>query len=168
VQHFNVGMKEAMAGTPYAVISGPFLSPLYVPCTQPPYGRISALDLTTGKLIWTEVFGTAKDLGPMGLRSHIPLPIGTMNVGGGVATQAGLFFIGSAQDQTFRAYETATGKELWSAPLPGGGVANPITYMSQDSGRQFVVMASGSDSLHATTGDYIIAYAFPNGATAGK
>jgi quinoprotein glucose dehydrogenase len=165
-QELLVTVGLAQEQTPYALVLGPFLSPLFVPCNQPPFGKLSAVDLTTGKLIWTQPFGTARELGPMGLRSHLPLTIGTPNMGGAVATQTGVFFIAAAQDRRFRAYETATGKELWSVPLPGGGVATPMTYRSPASGRQFVALAVGHDGVRATAGNYIMAYALPK--TAGK
>ncbi|TAL01273.1 MAG: membrane-bound PQQ-dependent dehydrogenase, glucose/quinate/shikimate family [Rhodospirillaceae bacterium] len=158
----SLGMKYPQEGTPYGMLTGPFFSPFKIPCNHPPYGRLSAVDLTTGKLIWTRVFGTSQELGPMGIRSHLPLPIGTPSRGGAVVTQSGLFFIGASTDRSLRAYETATGKLLWQASLPGGGSATPMTYVSPDSGRQFVVIAaSGFDSVHVTKGDYIVAYALP-------
>jgi quinoprotein glucose dehydrogenase len=160
--HVNVGDNAPQSGTAYAVVTGPFLSPLYQPCNRPPYGRLSAVDITTGKLIWTQALGTARELGPLGIRSKLPLPLGTPNLGGAVVTRSGLLFIGAAQDRYLRAYETNTGKALWRAPLPGGGWATPMTYMSAASGRQFVVIASGRyDAAHITKGDYIVAYALP-------
>src|SRR5262249_37733117 len=85
-------------GTPYAALPEPFLSPLEIPCTPPPYGRLSAVDLKTGKLIWPRAFGTGQDSGPLGVRSGLPLPLGAPNFGGAVVTQSGLTFIGATQD----------------------------------------------------------------------
>jgi quinoprotein glucose dehydrogenase len=155
--------NQPQANTPYGARANiMFLSPLNVPCKRPPFGRLSAVDLTTGKLIWTRVFGSARDLGPLGLRSHLPFDLGTFNLGGGVATESGLFFIGATQDRRFRAYETTNGKLAWEQSLPGGGFATPITYISQASGRQFVVIAaSGADGIHPPQDDYIVAYALP-------
>jgi quinoprotein glucose dehydrogenase len=159
----SFGVKQPQFGTPYAAHIGFFMSPLGVPCKQPPYGRLSALDLRTGKLIWTRIFGTARDLGPLGLRSRLPFTIGTFNDSGSVATRSGVFFIGAAEDRRLRAYETATGKLLWEVSLPGGGDATPMTYMSRSSGRQFVVIAaSGTDGVHVGRYDYVMAYALPN------
>lgn len=160
-QHLLATVPLAQAGTPYAFLLGPFLSPLFIPCAQPPYGRLSAVDLSTGKLIWSHVFGVARDLGPFGLSSHLPLDIGTVNVGGATVTRSGLFFIGATQDRFLRAYDTASGKELWKADLPGGGVATPMTYLSPESGRQFVAIVAGHDGLHGGNGNYVIGYALP-------
>jgi quinoprotein glucose dehydrogenase len=157
--------SAAQMGTPYGIATGPFLSPLDVPCNQPPYGRLSAVDLTSGKLIWSERFGTARHSGPWGIRSMLPFVIGTPNIGGGVATQSGLYFIGATQDGFLRAFATATGKQVWQASLPTAAIATPITYMSPDSGRQFVVVAAGGGYMvGAQPGDYIVAYALPKAA----
>jgi quinoprotein glucose dehydrogenase len=152
-------------GTPYGVLWGPFVSPLRVPCNRPPYGRLSAVDLRSGKLIWTQIFGTARDIGPFGIPSLLPLPLGTPNVGGAVVTRSGLFFVGAAMDRYLRAYETETGKLLWRTRLPAGGNATPMTYLSRDSGRQFVlIVAAGHGRLGSAMGDYVLAYALPRHA----
>ncbi|MFC4312976.1 membrane-bound PQQ-dependent dehydrogenase, glucose/quinate/shikimate family [Steroidobacter flavus] len=149
-------------GTPYGVLQPPFWSPLEVPCTRPPYGRLSAVDLKTGKLIWTQPLGTARELGPMGMALGLPFTIGTPSSGGAVATQSGVVFIGAALDRYLRAYNTVTGRLLWEAKLPAGGNATPMTYMSPQSSRQFVVIASGANAVFTPkNGSYIVAYALP-------
>ena len=160
--HDYAGGPVAQAGTPYAVSVAPFLSPLLVPCTQPPYGMISAVDLTTKQLVWSKPFGTGQDSGPLTIPSHLPFTMGVPNIGGSVATKGGLFFIGSSQDKYLRAFETASGREVWRARLPAGGQATPMTYWSAASGRQFVLIAAGGHGgLLTTPGDSVIAYALP-------
>jgi quinoprotein glucose dehydrogenase len=155
-------MSPAQAGTKYGVLLSSFLSPLEIPCNRPPYGRLSAIDLPSGKLMWTQVFGTARNSGPLGVPSMLPLQLGTPNIGGAVATAGGLFFIAATQDEYLRAYETTTGKLLWQARLPTGGHATPMTYLSPASGRQLVVIAAGGHlGLSPTTGAYIAAFALP-------
>ncbi|PZU59303.1 MAG: membrane-bound PQQ-dependent dehydrogenase, glucose/quinate/shikimate family [Sphingobium sp.] len=152
------------ARTPYGVVTGMFMSPLGVPCSAPPYGRLSAIDLVSGKLVWSRPLGTAEEIGPMRIRSHLPVTLGTFTSGGSMASAGGVSFIAAGQDRYLRAVETATGRELWKAKLPGGGSANPMTYLSRKSGRQFVVQVSGGDDhLHTTRGDYVVAYALPKG-----
>lgn len=150
-------------GTPYGLLRDDgFLSPLQLPCTRPPYGRLSAIDLESGKLIWTRMLGTARDLAPFGLTSMLRVPVGTPNLGGAVVTRSGLTFIGATQDRYLRAFETDTGKLLWQGRLPAGGNATPMTYISPASGRQFVVIAAGGhDSILSKPGDFIQAYALP-------
>src|SRR3546814_4914189 len=48
----DVGGPVPQAGVPYAANIAPFLSPLAIPCQQPPYGMVSAVDLKSGKLVW--------------------------------------------------------------------------------------------------------------------
>lgn len=91
-----------------------------------------------------------------------PFALGTFNLGGAAATGSGIFFIGAAQDRYLRAYETATGKELWKTALPAGAQATPMTYLSAASGRQFVVVAAaGALGGETRMGDYIMAFALP-------
>jgi quinoprotein glucose dehydrogenase len=156
------GLRPPQEGTPYGGEVGPFFSRLVVPCNQPPFGRLSAVDLSTGKLIWSERLGSARDSGPLGIPTHLPLPFGTPLFGGGIVTQSGLTFIGATQDSYIRAFETTTGKLLWQARLPAGGNATPISYFSNESGRQFIAIgAGGNGGLQSQLGDYIIAFALP-------
>ncbi|MGE4430360.1 MAG: membrane-bound PQQ-dependent dehydrogenase, glucose/quinate/shikimate family [Sphingobium sp.] len=153
----------AQSGTPYAVTNHPFLSPLGVPCNQPPFGRIASIDLRSGKMIWAETLGTTRDAGPWGMASHLPLRTGMPNTGGPISTAGGLVFIGATQDRAIRAFDSATGRLLWSARLPAGGQATPMTYISERSGRQFLVIAAGGNALLGSKlGDYIMAYALPD------
>ncbi len=79
-----------------------------------------------------------------------------------MTTASGLTFIGATQDATFRAFDTNTGKLLWQSRLPAGGQANPMTYISPKSGRQFVLIAAGGHALsRSPLGDSVVAYALP-------
>ncbi len=157
----HAGMN-AQARTPYAAYTVPFLSPLKAPCQAPPYGELTVIDLKTQKVLWSKPLGTARDNGPLGIASHLPIPMGTPNTGGSITTGSGLIFIAATFEQTFRAIDASTGKILWQDRLPAGGQASPMTYSSPKSGRQFVVIAAGGHSiLQSKTGDYVIAYALP-------
>ena len=151
----------AQAHTPVANTLWPFLSPLGTPCQRPPWGYLSAVDLTTRKLVWSHPLGTARDVGPFGIPTMLPLEIGTPSMGGPLTTRGGLTFIGAAQDNYLRAYDSSTGERLWQVRLPAGGNATPMTYTSP-AGRQIVVIAAGGSSIFQTKrGDYVIAYALP-------
>lgn len=161
----NVAGPAAQAGTPYAVSVAPFLSPLVVPCTQPPYGMISAVDLNTRELLWQQPFGTMRDSGPLLLRTGLPIPMGVPNIGGAVVTASGLAFIGATQEHMLRAYDLQSGRELWKSRLPAGGNANPMSYWSNTSGRQFVVIAAGGHAgIQSGYSNELIAYALPQNA----
>lgn len=151
------GLRE-MKGTGLAVSFGAFMSPLKIPCMQPPWGKIYAIDLKTGKPIWSRAAGTAEDTGPLGIASHIPLLIGTPQAGGTIVTQSGLIFASGTLDQYLRAYDIKDGRELWKVRLPAGGQATPMTYMA--NGRQYVVIVAGGHGILGTKpGDHVLAYA---------
>jgi quinoprotein glucose dehydrogenase len=156
---------QAQAYTPYAGIILPFLSPTLSPCNEPPYGFITAVDLVTGKVVWHHPIGTARDSGPFGIASHLPILMGLPNTGGSIVTRGGVVFIAATQEKRIRALDVKTGRELWSAPLPAGGHATPASYWSDKSKRQFVVQAAGGNvTLISGVSDAIIAYALPSGS----
>lgn len=157
------GSISPQAETPYGIRVNagwrvPFTGLL---CKQPPYGGLAAIDLTTREFLWDRPFGSARKNGPFGIPSMLPIDIGTPNNGGGVVTASGLFFIGAATDDLFRAVDVQTGKELWQVELPAGGQATPMTY--EAGGKQIVVInAGGHDFMETPIGDYFIAYALPD------
>lgn len=120
-----------MGGTPYAVNMAALVGPAGTPCGGAPYGRVVATDLNTGKQVWSVAHGT------MAGRA------GSIGMGGAIVTAGGLVFVGSTRDALLRAYDAATGRELWRGPLPAPGTGTPMTYVVK--GRQFVVVATGSD-----------------------
>lgn len=153
---------NAMEGTPYAETTGPFLSKLKVPCQQPPWSRISAVDLKTKKILWSRPLGTGKETGPMGIKSHVPLPMGVPALGGVLVTRSGLSFVGASADRTFRAIDTRTGDILWQVPIPESAHTIPMTYLGANNGQQYVVVsAAGHRSLSLGSGDTIVAYKLP-------
>jgi quinoprotein glucose dehydrogenase len=152
----------AQENTPFAAQIKPFLSPLGAPCNEPPYGHVSVVDLKSHKLVWSRRLGTARDSGPWGLASHLPITMGVPNAGGALTTRSGLIFIAATQERTMRALDLASGRELWSARLPAGGQASPMTYLSPRSGRQFIVIAAGGNlGLRSQLGDSVVAFAVP-------
>jgi quinoprotein glucose dehydrogenase len=82
--------------------------------------------------------------------------------GGSITTRGGLTFIAASVEQAIRAYDVATGKEVWKARLPAGGQATPMTYRSALSGRQFIIIAAGGKpTLNTTQGTTLVAFALP-------
>jgi quinoprotein glucose dehydrogenase len=130
-------------------------------CTQPPYGGIRAIDLKTGKTLWDHPFGDARANGVFGIPMLLPIRIGTPNNGGAVITAGGLVFIAATTDNVFRAFDLKTGKLVWSAALPAGGQANPMTF--EVNGKQIVaIFAGGHHFMKTPVGDDLIAYALPD------
>jgi len=93
----------------------------------------------------------------------LPLPTGIFNIGGNIVTKGGLVFMGATADNYLRAFDERNGKVLWSARLPAGGQATPMSY--SENGKQFVVIAAGGHGgLGTKSGDYVIAYDLGGGA----
>jgi quinoprotein glucose dehydrogenase len=154
-----------MAGTPYAIHWGAFLSKLEVPCQQPPYGFLTAVDMKTRKIVWRLPLGSARNSGPFNKGLGLPFELGAPNIGGSVTTGGGLVFIAATQDERFRAFDVCTGKRVWEVGLPAGGHATPMTYRGRD-GHQYVLIAAGGRSLRDKPGDHIVAYRLKGAAPA--
>ena len=147
-------------GTPYVGEVHPWLNPLGVPCNPPPWGTLTAIDLTTRRIVWQHPIGTTRDTGPFTTHVNLPLPTGIFNIGGEMITRGGLIFLGATADDYFRAVDENTGQVLWKARLPAGGQANPISYAV--NGKQYVLIAAGGHGgLGTRTGDYVMAYTLP-------
>lgn len=143
-------------GVPYGVTINAFLSPLGLPCKQPAWGYISAIDLKTNEIVWKKRIGTVRDSSPIPL----PFKMGMPMLGGPIVTAGGVVFIGATADNYIRGFDVNNGKQVWEARLPAGGQATPMSYSI--NGRQYVVIAAGGHGSFGTKlGDYVIAYALP-------
>jgi quinate dehydrogenase (quinone) len=161
----NAGMGQVpLGGTPYAVVKDRFMSPLGIPCQKPPFGTLTAIDMKTKQVVWQVPVGTVQDQGPMGIKMRMPFPVGLPTLGGSLATQGGLVFFAGTQDYYLRAWDTATGKEIWKSRLPVGSQGGPMSYKSPKTGKQYVVISAGGARQSPDRGDYVIAYALPGAA----
>lgn len=159
----NTGMGAVpLKGTPYAVNKNRFLSVAGIPCQAPPFGTLTAIDLKTRQVAWQVPVGTVEDTGPLGIRMHLPIPIGLPTLGGTLSTQGGLVFIAGTQDFYLRAYDSSNGEEIWKARLPVGSQGGPMTYVSPKTGKQFIVITAGGARQSTDRGDYVMAYALPD------
>ncbi|WP_216671052.1 membrane-bound PQQ-dependent dehydrogenase, glucose/quinate/shikimate family [Mangrovicoccus sp. HB161399] len=160
----NAGMGAVpLKGTPYSVVKDRFLSPLGVPCQEPPFGTLTAIDMKTQSVAWEAPLGTVQDTVLFGQKMHLPMPVGMPTIGGSLSTGGGLVFFAATQDNYLRAFDRATGKEVWKARLPVGSQGTPISYVSPEDGRQYVVISAGGARQSPDRGDYLIAYALPEG-----
>ncbi|HTE41290.1 MAG TPA: membrane-bound PQQ-dependent dehydrogenase, glucose/quinate/shikimate family [Steroidobacteraceae bacterium] len=169
------GMRvSGQTGTPYGASTAPFLSPLDVPCQQPPYARLAVIDLQTRELLWSRGLGATNEIGPLGMRFGIPLPMGVPIAAGSLVTKGGLIFIGGTRDKTLRAVDVSTGEVKWQDRLPAQAEATAMSYLSPNK-RQIVLIAAtntprtwGASQQRAIAarpedpqGGYLIAYALP-------
>lgn len=166
-------------GTPYAAFTTPFLSPLFAPCQQPPYGEIAAIDLKSRQTLWRRPLGTANEMGPFGLKIKLGIPMGVPYSAGTIVTKGGLIFVGGTMDRHLRALDIKSGAEVWSDFLPNTAQATPMSYVAPRSGRQFVVITvpanAREEESHVAerkadgpaapkrndSGGWVIAYALP-------
>jgi quinoprotein glucose dehydrogenase len=114
-----------------------FLDQDQYPCQQPPWGELSAVNTNTGDIAWRVPLGGFEEL-----QSEPYKHGGTPNVGASLATAGGLVFIGATNDSRFRAFDSRTGKELWSTKLEAIANSTPIAFQGRD-GHQYVVIAAG-------------------------
>jgi quinoprotein glucose dehydrogenase len=132
-----------------------------VPLNKPPYAHLVAVDMNKGEIAWRVPFGA----GSRSLRANpalkglaLPDRLGSPGAPGSIVTKGGLVFAGGG-DAALYAFDKATGREVWSAPIPRPTTATPMTYRSR-AGRQFVVIATGSGSDQV-----LMAFAVPAGAS---
>jgi glucose dehydrogenase len=130
---------------------GPDLSIDGLPIFKGPYGRITALDMKSGKRVWMAANGDGFRNHPLVKDLNLP-PLGIPGRGAPLLTKS-LLFIGEGSDsipgtnrdhmhgRKFRAFDKATGEVVWETELPAGTTGAPITYMHQ--GKQYVVVAIG-------------------------
>lgn len=145
-----------------------------IPCFEPPYGMLAVIDLNTNKELWRRPIGTIEEMGPFGIKTGLPLHVGTPIYGGTMTTRGGLIFQVGTMDSTIRAIDIRTGKILWKQKMPGTANATPITYISEKDGRQYVVInvpnpgfvypRDGDSRPSDDQGGYVIAYALPEGS----
>jgi quinoprotein glucose dehydrogenase len=160
VRHKEDGEYAPQAAAPYALFRTFILSPgAHLPCTQPPWGTLAAVDMAQGKILWQVPLGAFVNRtlgGPA-------LPPGSPSLGGPIVTAGGLVFIAGAFDPFFRAFDIETGKEIWKAQLPTAGGATPITYKINPKSKQYVVIAAGGHAKNDSEpqDDSVIAFARP-------
>ena len=130
----------------------------HVPCQNPPFGELIAVDLASGDVAWRSVLGTVDALEAAGVHNT-----GALNIGGSITTAGGLVFIAATNDSRFRAFDSKNGKVLWEVKLEASGHTSPITYVGRD-GRQYVaLMATGGGGfLGGGLSDSLVAFSLPD------
>jgi quinoprotein glucose dehydrogenase len=143
-----------------------------LPLVKPPYGRISAVDLNRGEIVWQVAHGETPDL----VKHHPALkgldvprtgrPGGAGGSSGGIGTLVTRTLLISGEGGTvrmpdgsrgamLRAYDKRTGAEVGAVAMPGAQTGSPMTYMLD--GRQYLVVAASSSVLPGE----LVAYRLP-------
>lgn len=156
--------NDPLAAGPYKVDKAytKLLDPRGLPCLQPPYAEMVAIDGNSGDILWRRPLGSAEVYGDIGKDTGSPNLGGSLATGGGLVFigATGLGYLGAAVDQpVLRAYDASDGRQVWSARLSSPAEANPMSFVGR-SGRQYVVVASsGAPRAQAETA--LIAFALP-------
>ena len=101
---------------------------------------------------------------PLGVTDSLPegkRNTGTQNLAGPMATAGGLVFIGATTDNRFRAFDSRTGKELWTEKLDYQASAVPMTYQGKNSKQYVAIVAAVGGGPNASKGKGVFAYALP-------
>jgi quinoprotein glucose dehydrogenase len=128
-----------------------------LPLVKPPYGRISAIDLNRGEILWQVAHGETPD----NIRNHpalkgltIPRTGRPGNIGTlvtktlVVAGERDTFTLPSGQKGAMlRAYDKASGKDAGAVYMPAGQTGTPMTYML--NGRQYIVVGVSGTGYEA-------------------
>jgi quinoprotein glucose dehydrogenase len=137
-----------------------------LPLYKPPYGRITAMDMNKGEILWQVAHGETPDA----IRNNpalkgVTIPrTGRAGIIGTIVTKT-LVIAGEAGNITMpdgkrgaylRAYDKKTGADAGMVPMPAGQTGSPMTYMLD--GKQYIVLAIGAAGYPA---EYV-AYRLPN------
>jgi quinoprotein glucose dehydrogenase len=140
-------------------------NPQGLPYLKPPYGRITAIDMTRGEFVWQVAHGETPDA----VRNHpalkgLDIPRTGQAGAVGVLVTRTLVIAGEPQATTMpgrargamlRAYNKATGAEVGAVFMPAPQSGSPMTYMA--NGKQHIVVAVSGGNY---SGEYI-AYRLP-------
>ena len=142
-------------GAPYGMRLNVASNWLGMPCWEPPFGEIVAIDMHTGDVKWRKPVGASQQFG-----FFMPERWGSPTIGGPAVTAGGVVFIGASMDAKVRAYSLETGEKLWEDQTQAPVVANPSVY--EYKGRQYVAFVAGGNTiLKDQVGDQIAVYALP-------
>ncbi len=143
-----------------------------LPLVKPPWGRITAIDLNKGEIVWQIAHGDTPDA----VKNHPALkgltiprtgrPGGAGGSSGGIGTLVTKTLVISGEGGTvtmpsgqrgamLRAYDKATGADRGAVYMPGAQTGSPMTYML--NGKQYIVVAVSSSTMPGE----LIAYALP-------
>ena len=147
-------------GAPYGMARRFLQSPSGLPCSAPPWGLLTAVDMNKGTIQWQVPLGSMQNFGGKHAQD---IPPGSISLGGPIVTAGGIVFIAGTTDSYIRGFDIETGKELWKAQLPTSANATPMTYQLRSNGKQYLVIAAGGHPkiTEEKLGDALVAFTLP-------
>jgi quinoprotein glucose dehydrogenase len=158
----------AAPAAPAAEGGGGGLTVKGLPLIKPPYGRITAIDMNKGEILWQVPHGDTPDNvknSPALKGVNVPKTGQSGNVGTLVTKT--LVIAGDPRVTTrsagqrgamLRAYDKATGQEVGAVYMPAQQSGSPMTYMF--NGRQYIVVAISGGNYSAE----LLAFRLPQGS----
>ena len=137
-----------------------------LPIVKPPYGRINAINLDTGDILWQVPHGETPDV----VKNHpalkgLDIPRTGRNGSVGTLVTKTLVIAGEpgygptpsgARGSMLRAYDKRTGAEVGAVYMPAPQSGSPMTYML--NGKQYLVVAISGGNYSGE----LVAFALPN------
>jgi quinoprotein glucose dehydrogenase len=145
-----------------------------LPVVKPPWGRITAIDLNKGSIVWQVPHGVGPKDHPLLKGVDLPDRLGAaangvLSNGGPMLTKTLLFAIQADESPRdmmrmgdkgqIAAWDKTTGELLWEHEIAPTPHSNPMTYLHQ--GRQYVVIAAGGGLAGTILPSELIALALP-------
>ena len=160
------GVGAGRGGPLFGPQAGAALTIQGLPLVKPPYGRITAIDLNKGEIVWQIAHGETPD----NIRNHAALKgltiprtgrtgrIGTLVTKTLIIAGEGGFFTAPSGQRgaMLRAYDKATGREVGEVFMPAPQTGSPMTYML--NGKQHIVVAISG----GTYSGELLAFRLPN------
>ena len=134
----------------FSSVKEQFLDDDGFPAVKPPWGKITAMNLNTGKIIWQVPFGDFPNSNKMYSKQT-----GDYNRSGLTATRGNLIFAAGTRDNKIRAFNSINGQELWSNNLPSPGSSAPTIY--EINNKQYVLISTFENG-----GNTILSYTLKN------
>jgi quinoprotein glucose dehydrogenase len=124
--------------------------PRGLPIVKPPYGRVTAYDLSKGEIVWQVPHGDGMRQRIIAAGAPDPGPVGAASFTGPLATKTLLFLsqgaiasrvAGEEGQSLLTAYDKSTGAVVANVPLPARPSGTPMSYVVE--GKQYLVVATG-------------------------
>ncbi len=119
--------------------------------SKPPYGKLTAFDLNTGKISWQIPFGEKL--------INNQIIEGDINFGGVLSTAGNISIATGTPDKNVYIFNSTNGEELWRTNLKFAGSSPPMTYLYK--GEQYIIINSSGGRFYGYEKDFgDLIYAF--------